>query len=126
MHALSVHGLSKRYRNGVHALQGIDLQVAEGDFFALLGPNGAGKSTLISICTSLVTKTAGSVQVFGHDYAQTLALWRERFEAAWPDIAKLGFDEKFRRRWTYYLSYCEAGFREGSIDVGIYRFRRPG
>ena len=67
MHALSVHGLSKRYRNGVHALQGIDLQVAEGDFFALLGPNGAGKSTLISICTSLVTKTAGSVQVFGHD-----------------------------------------------------------
>jgi ABC-2 type transport system ATP-binding protein len=67
MYALSVHGLSKRYRNGVHALQGIDLQVAEGDFFALLGPNGAGKSTLISICTSLVTKTAGSVQVFGHD-----------------------------------------------------------
>jgi cyclopropane-fatty-acyl-phospholipid synthase len=66
------------------------------------------------------------VQVFGHDYAQTLALWRERFEAAWPDIATLGFDEKFRRRWTYYLSYCEAGFREGSIDVGIYRFRRLG
>jgi cyclopropane fatty-acyl-phospholipid synthase-like methyltransferase len=38
---------------------------------------------------------------------------------------KLGFDEKFRRRWNYYLSYCEAGFREGSIDVGIYRFHRP-
>jgi cyclopropane-fatty-acyl-phospholipid synthase len=66
------------------------------------------------------------VQVFGHDYAQTLALWRERFEAAWPEIARLGFDEKFRRRWTYYLSYCEAGFRESSIDVGIYRFRRAG
>ena len=67
MHALSVHGLSKQYRNGVHALQGVDLEVAEGDFFALLGPNGAGKSTLIGICTSLVTKTAGSVKVFGHD-----------------------------------------------------------
>ena len=67
MHALSVHGLSKRYRTGVHALQGIDLEVAEGDFFALLGPNGAGKSTLIGICTSLVTKTAGRVTVFGHD-----------------------------------------------------------
>ncbi|MEI7600629.1 MAG: cyclopropane-fatty-acyl-phospholipid synthase family protein [Aestuariivirga sp.] len=66
-----------------------------------------------------------AVEVFGNDYAQTLALWRERFEAAWPSIAKLGFDEKFRRRWTYYLSYCEAGFREGSIDVGIYRFHRP-
>jgi len=67
-----------------------------------------------------------TVEVFGHDYALTLAMWRERFEAAWPTIAKLGFDEKFRRRWNYYLSYCEAGFREGSIDVGIYRFRRPG
>ena len=67
MHALSVQGLVKRYRNGVEALKGIDLEVAEGDFFALLGPNGAGKSTLIGICTSLVTKTAGRVSVFGHD-----------------------------------------------------------
>ena len=67
MHALSVQGLVKRYRNGVEALKGVDLEVAEGDFFALLGPNGAGKSTLIGICTSLVTKTAGTVSVFGHD-----------------------------------------------------------
>ena len=67
MHALSVQGLVKRYRNGVEALKGVDLEVAEGDFFALLGPNGAGKSTLIGICTSLVTKTAGRVTVFGHD-----------------------------------------------------------
>jgi len=67
MQALSVRGLVKNYRNGVQALQGVDLDVAEGDFFALLGPNGAGKSTLIGIVTSLVTKTAGSVSVFGHD-----------------------------------------------------------
>ena len=67
-----------------------------------------------------------TVRVFGNDYARTLALWRERFEAAWSSVAKLGFDEKFRRRWNYYLSYCEAGFREGSIDVGVYRFRRAG
>ena len=66
-----------------------------------------------------------TVELFGQDYARTLALWRERFEAAWSTIAALGFDEKFRRRWSYYLSYCEAGFREGSIDVGVYRFRRP-
>jgi ABC-2 type transport system ATP-binding protein len=72
MHALSVHGLSKQYRNGVHALRGIDLEVAEGDFFALLGPNGAGKSTLIGICTSLVTKTGGTVKVFGHDLVTDL------------------------------------------------------
>jgi len=67
-----------------------------------------------------------TVEVFGQDYARTLALWRERFEAAWPAIARLGFDEPFRRRWSYYLSYCEAGFREGSIDVGVYRFHRAG
>ena len=67
MLALEVRGLVKQYRNGVQALQGIDLEVAEGDFFALLGPNGAGKSTLIGICTSLVTKTAGRITVFGHD-----------------------------------------------------------
>jgi ABC-2 type transport system ATP-binding protein len=67
MHALSVKGLSKTYRNGVQALKGIDLDVEEGDFFALLGPNGAGKTTLIGIVTSLVNKTAGQASVFGHD-----------------------------------------------------------
>ena len=54
---------------------------------------------------------------FGPDYARTLALWREGFEARWPQIAPLGFDETFRRLWLFYLSYCEAGFLAGSIDV---------
>jgi ABC-2 type transport system ATP-binding protein len=67
MQALSVRGLTKTYKNGVQALKGIDLDVAEGDFFAMLGPNGAGKTTLIGVVTSLVTKSAGQVQVFGHD-----------------------------------------------------------
>ncbi len=67
MQALEVRGLVKQYRNGVQALKGIDLDVGEGDFFALLGPNGAGKSTLIGICTSLVSKSAGRISVFGHD-----------------------------------------------------------
>jgi ABC-2 type transport system ATP-binding protein len=67
MHALSVRGLTKTYRNGVHALKGIDLDVDAGDFFALLGPNGAGKTTLIGIVTSLVNKSGGQVSVFGHD-----------------------------------------------------------
>ncbi len=53
MQALSVRGLTKTYRNGVHALKGIDLDVEEGDFFALLGTHGAGKTTLIGIVTSL-------------------------------------------------------------------------
>ncbi len=65
--ALTIQDLRKTYANGAEALRGIDLQVAEGDFFALLGPNGAGKSTAIGIICSLVNKTGGSVQVFGHD-----------------------------------------------------------
>ena len=67
MKALSLRQLSKTYRNGVQALKGIDLDVEQGDFFALLGPNGAGKTTAIGIIASLVNKSAGQVQVFGHD-----------------------------------------------------------
>jgi ABC-2 type transport system ATP-binding protein len=72
MNAVSVRGLTKTYRNGVQALKGIDLEVEQGDFFALLGPNGAGKTTLIGIMTSLVTKTAGEAEVFGHDIDREL------------------------------------------------------
>jgi len=72
MQALSIRGLTKTYANGVHALRGIDLDVEEGDFFALLGPNGAGKTTTIGIIMSLVSKTGGSVTVFGHDIDREL------------------------------------------------------
>ncbi|MCQ8881099.1 ABC transporter ATP-binding protein [Pseudoalteromonas shioyasakiensis] len=65
--ALNIEGLKKVYKNGVEAVKGIDLQVQQGDFFALLGPNGAGKSTTIGVISSLVNKSAGRVQVFGHD-----------------------------------------------------------
>ncbi len=54
---------------------------------------------------------------FGQDYAQTLSDWRDRFLAAWPQLVPMGFDERFRRMWEYYLAYCEAGFRTGTIDV---------
>jgi ABC-2 type transport system ATP-binding protein len=67
MLALSTRELSKTYKNGVHALRSVDLDVEEGDFFALLGPNGAGKTTLIGIVTSLVNKTGGTASVFGFD-----------------------------------------------------------
>ncbi len=60
---------------------------------------------------------------FGGDYARTLAEWRRRFLAAWPQIEPLGFDAAFKRLWTYYLCYCEAGFRAGLLDVGLYRLR---
>lgn len=72
MQALNIKGLKKIYRNGVVALQGIDLQVNQGDFFALLGPNGAGKSTAIGIISSLINKSSGQVQVFGHSLDNAL------------------------------------------------------
>jgi cyclopropane-fatty-acyl-phospholipid synthase len=64
-------------------------------------------------------------ECFGLSYAETLRQWRIRFEAAWPKIMPLGFDERFRKLWTLYLCYCEAGFAEGLIDVGIYKIRKP-
>ena len=61
---------------------------------------------------------------FGRDYARTLAEWNRRFQAAWPKISDMGFDERFRRMWTFYLAYCEGGFAAGSIDVGRFALRR--
>jgi len=72
MQALALRQLTKTYRNGIQALKGINLEVAEGDFFALLGPNGAGKTTAIGIVTSLVNKTSGTVEVFGHNMDREL------------------------------------------------------
>ena len=72
MHALVLRQLTKVYKNGIKALKAIDLAVDEGDFFALLGPNGAGKTTAIGITTSLVNKTSGVVEVFGHDIDKEL------------------------------------------------------
>ncbi len=73
MHALEIQHLTKTYANGIQAVKGIDLTVEEGDFFALLGPNGAGKSTTIGVVTSLVTKSSGTVRVFGHDIDRDFA-----------------------------------------------------
>ena len=67
MSALTLRNLQKTYPGGVHALDGIDLEVQPGEFFALLGPNGAGKSTIIGIISTLVRKTSGSVNIFGYD-----------------------------------------------------------
>ncbi len=61
-----------------------------------------------------------SNEAFGLSYARTLGEWRRRFHAGWPEIAARGFDDRFRRLWDYYLSYCAAGFLEGVTDVGLY------
>jgi cyclopropane-fatty-acyl-phospholipid synthase len=58
---------------------------------------------------------------FGDSYAKTLREWRDRFLRAWPALEPLGFNERFRRMWEYYLAYCEIGFRFGVIDVGFFK-----
>jgi len=63
-------------------------------------------------------------ETFGGSYALTLAEWRRRFHDAWPAIQTFGFDERFKRMWEYYLSYCEAGFRTGLLNVGLYSLTR--
>ena len=58
-------------------------------------------------------------ELFGGSYARTLREWRSRFIHAAPKIESLGFDQRFRRKWEYYLAYCEVGFRFGAIDVNF-------
>ncbi len=65
-------------------------------------------------------------RIFGEDYAKTLATWRNNFREAWPNLMPLGFDDRFRRLWEYYLSYCEAGFLSGNIDVRQVVFAKSG
>lgn len=76
--ALEITNLTKRYASGVEALKGINLSVNQGDFFALLGPNGAGKSTAISIISSLVNKTSGTVKIFDYDLDKNVSLAKQK------------------------------------------------
>ncbi len=62
---------------------------------------------------------------FGKSYARTLEHWQQRFQKSWPKIELLGFDERFKRTWEYYLAYCRAGFEADVINVGLYKFTHP-
>jgi cyclopropane-fatty-acyl-phospholipid synthase len=119
---------------GVAAIQGITIREDNFDAYR----NGVdyiqryifpGGMLLTKEIMKEQTRKAGLVfermECFGQSYAQTLKMWRERFEADWPKISTRGFDERFRKMWTLYLSYCEAGFAEGIVDVGIYKLRKP-
>src|SRR4051795_2835626 len=66
--ALELRGFTKRYDDGLLALDAVDLTVGDGEFFGLLGPNGAGKTTLISLVCNLARATAGEARVFGHPH----------------------------------------------------------
>ncbi len=64
-------------------------------------------------------------EAFGQSYAETLAEWARRFQAKWSDISALGFDERFKQLWLFYLGYCEAGFRTGRTDVVQLELAKP-
>ncbi len=102
------------YRNSVDFIQ------------AYIFPGGmlpsAGKLQSAAAAAGL---SFGELGYFGHDYAETLKLWNRRFQEKWSAIRELGFDERFRRMWTYYLNSCEACFRRGTIDVGHFLLRKP-
>lgn len=78
MKALEIIDLVKTYPTGVKAVQGINLTVEQGDFYALLGHNGAGKSTTIGIISALVNKTSGQVKVFGYDLDSNKATLKQQ------------------------------------------------
>jgi cyclopropane-fatty-acyl-phospholipid synthase len=63
-------------------------------------------------------------EFFGESYARTLEEWQLRFQEAWPTIEAIGFDDRFKRTWEYYLTYCQVGFEEGAVNVGLYRIVR--
>lgn len=66
-----------------------------------------------------------SAEAFGDSYTRTLSEWSRRFSARWSDIRRLGFDERFKRLWLFYLAYCEAGFRTARTDVVQVHLRKP-
>jgi cyclopropane-fatty-acyl-phospholipid synthase len=82
--------------------------------------------SLLRECAARAGLRLVAAETFGLSYALTLAEWRRRFHANWGRIAPLGFDARFRRLWDYYLCYCEAGFRERTIDVGLYTLEPNG
>jgi ABC-2 type transport system ATP-binding protein len=76
--AISVSNLSKTYKSGFQALKNINLDIKNGEIFALLGPNGAGKTTLINIICGIVTPSAGTVLVDGHDISSDYRITRAK------------------------------------------------
>jgi ABC-2 type transport system ATP-binding protein len=114
MFALSITDLHKKYKGGLQALSGVTLDVREGEFFGLLGPNGAGKTTTIGIITSLVTKTAGKVSVFGIDIDDDFPA-AKRLIGVVPQEANFSIFEKVQDIVTLQAGYYGIPRREALI-----------
>ncbi|MCU0800587.1 MAG: cyclopropane-fatty-acyl-phospholipid synthase family protein [Rhodobacteraceae bacterium] len=69
-------------------------------------------------------RVKGSIE-FGQSYSQTLRRWHDDFNARWPEVAKMGFDDRFRRMWNFYLTSCAGTFLGGNCDVTQITVTRP-
>lgn len=100
----------QRYRDYSKSVDFIQRYIFPGGFL----PSITAMNELMTRHTDFVVRNLFDM---GTDYARTLAHWRQRFDHAWQEIEKLGFDERFRRMWLYYFGYCEAGFNARTISV---------
>jgi ABC-2 type transport system ATP-binding protein len=89
---ISIANLSKTYASGFEALKGIDLEIRRGEIFGLLGPNGAGKTTLINIVCGIVTPSAGTVTVDGHDIVRDYRAARAMIGLVPQELTNNAFD----------------------------------
>src|ERR687892_1942175 len=87
MAAIEVRGLERTFSGGVHAVRGVDLDVAEREIYAFLGPNGAGKTTTVRMLTTLLRPTGGSARVAGHDVVDEASTVREAIGVALQEAA---------------------------------------
>jgi cyclopropane-fatty-acyl-phospholipid synthase len=118
--------------HGLAAIQAITIQdhlyaPAEPDFIkrhVFPGTSIPSVSALVSAAAPTDLRLVHLEDLTPH-YAETLRRWRERFEAAWPEIERLGFDERFRRLWRFYLCYCEGGFAERILGSVQLLFAKP-
>ena len=85
--AVEARGLEREFKGGVRAVDGVDLDVADGEIFGFLGPNGAGKSTTVRMLTTLLRPTGGTARVAGHDVVHEAAAVRRRIGVALQDAA---------------------------------------
>ncbi|MEL6709705.1 MAG: ABC transporter ATP-binding protein [Pseudomonadota bacterium] len=111
---LSISGLTKVYAGGTKALDGVDLDIQQGEIFALLGPNGAGKTTLIGAVCGLVRPTSGTMTAFGHDLATDWRSARARIGLVPQELSTDMFETVWRA-----VSYSRGLFGKPSDPARI-------
>jgi len=87
MPAIEVEALERVFEGGVRAVQGVDLEVADGEIYGFLGPNGAGKTTMVRMLTTLLLPTAGTARVAGHDVVREASTVRRSIGVALQEAA---------------------------------------